>query len=107
VRIFAPGKEQLFAARREVEYLTREPKINGYYRGLVKSIKSFGVFVEIMPHTEGLVHVSELDSGYVDDPGKIVRVGETIPVKLVGVDNGKLKLSRKEALNISDALFEE
>jgi len=107
VRIFAGEKKDLDSARREVEFLTREPKLNAYYRGKVKSIKPFGAFVEIMPNTEGLVHVSELGVDYVDDPGKVVRVGETIPVKLIGVDNGKIKLSRREALNISDTLFEE
>ncbi|MBN1297152.1 S1 RNA-binding domain-containing protein, partial [bacterium] len=106
VRIFARNREQGQEARNRVEWLCREPRLNGFYRGVVKSIKPFGVFVEILPNTEGLVHVSDLDTSHVEDPNRIVRSGDTIPVKVIGVDNGRLKLSRKDALNISDLHFE-
>lgn len=107
VQIYAVGSDALHSARREIEFMVREPKLNGYYRGTVKSIKPFGMFVEILPNTEGLVHVTELDDGFVKDPAQIARVGDVIPVKVLGVDNGKLKLSRKAALGISSAHFEE
>jgi len=107
VTIYAGSLNKAHDARRRVEWLSREPKLNGFYRGTVKSIKPFGVFVEILPGTEGLVHVSELDTGHVRDPGDICRIGDVIPVKVTGVDNGRLKLSRKDALNVSETVFDE
>lgn len=107
IRIFAANRENVQNARRKVEWLSREPKVNGFYKGTVKSVKPFGVFVEILPNTEGLVHISELDTGHVDDPAKICRVGDVIPVKVTGVENGRLKLSRKDAVNISETVFED
>jgi len=107
VRIYSTDAEGGRAARDRVQSLTREAKAGSFYLGKVISIKSFGVFVEIFPGTEGLVHVSELDKGFVDDPSKVVHSGDQIPVKVLGVDaRGKIKLSRKEALGVSQSLFE-
>nr|HPQ41501.1 S1 RNA-binding domain-containing protein [bacterium] len=107
VRVFAGNREKAREARRKIEWISREPRLNGYYRGTVKSVKPFGVFVEILPNTEGLVHVSELEAGHVSDPADRFRVGDVIPVKVTGVDDGRLKLSRKDALNVSDSVFED
>ena len=66
--------------------------------GTVRKIMDFGAFVEIMPGTDGLVHISELDTARVAVTD-ILNEGDTVLVKCIGVDkNGKIKLSRKEAL---------
>jgi polyribonucleotide nucleotidyltransferase len=82
-----------------IRAMTETPKIGTRYQGTVKSIKDFGAFVEILPGVEGLCHVSELAEGYVNRVGDVVAVGESIDVVIINVDDrGKIKLSRKAAL---------
>ena len=70
--------------------------------GTVRKIMDFGAFVEIMPGTDGLVHISELDTARVKTVTEILNEGDTVLVKCIGVDkNGKIKLSRKEALGLN------
>jgi polyribonucleotide nucleotidyltransferase len=65
----------------------------------VKSTTSFGAFVEIMPGTEGLVHISELQDGRVEKTEDVVKKGDVTQVKLLSIDEkGRLRLSRKAAL---------
>ena len=59
-------------------------------------IKDFGCFVDVLPGKEGLVHVSELSQGFVDKVGDVVKIGDSIRVKCLGIDNqGRIKLSKK------------
>ena len=82
-----------------VEAMTQTPQVGKLYKGEVVSVKDFGCFVEIAPETDGLVHVSELSSHYVDRVGSIARVGEQMDVKVILIDDqGRIKLSRKQAL---------
>jgi len=68
----------------------------------VRKIMEFGAFVEIFPGTDGLVHVSELDKERVRNVADVVKEGEQVLVKCIGIDKqGKIKLSRKEALGQS------
>jgi polyribonucleotide nucleotidyltransferase len=70
--------------------------------GIVKKIMDFGAFVEIMPGTDGLVHISELDTKRVKTVTEVLNEGDKVLVKCIGVDkNGKIKLSRKEALGLN------
>jgi len=65
----------------------------------VSSIKDFGAFVEISPGRDGLCHISELDNGYVGRVDDVVRVGDKITVKVIGIDDqDRIKLSRKALL---------
>jgi len=67
--------------------------------GKVKKITDFGAFVEILPGTEGLVHISQLDHSRVKDVRDILNEGDEVLVKVLEIDrNGKIRLSRKEAL---------
>jgi polyribonucleotide nucleotidyltransferase len=62
-------------------------------------VKEYGAFVEIMPGKEGLVHISELSNDYIEKVEDVVKVGQEIKVKLIGIDDQKrIKLSRKAAL---------
>ncbi len=79
--------------------LTQEATVGKLYLGTVRKIMEFGAFVEIFPGTDGLVHVSELDTERVRNVSDVLKEGEQVLVKCIGVDKqGKIKLSRKEAL---------
>ncbi len=99
VNIFATDEEAAKAAVRMVKELTAEPEVGQLYKGTVKRIMEFGAFVEILPGTDGLVHISELAKERVRSVTDVVKEGDEILVKCIGIDKqGKIKLSRKEAL---------
>lgn len=82
--------------------MTEEPEIGRIYNGKVKKIMDFGAFVEILPNTEGLVHISELSEERVKAVRDILSEGDEVLVKLIDIDREKkLRLSRKEALRTS------
>ena len=84
---------------RTIQAMTETPKIGTRYKGTVKSTKDFGAFIEILPGTEGMCHISELAEGYVDKVEDVVAVGDEIEVVVINVDDrGKIKLSRRQAL---------
>jgi len=79
--------------------LTQEAEVGKLYQGTVRKIMEFGAFVEIFPGTDGLVHISELDTERVRNVSDILKEGDSVLVKCIGIDKqGKIKLSRKEAL---------
>ena len=103
VTIYAADKDTLSSTMEKINYLTGEPKVGKYYYGTVTSIKNFGAFVELFNNVDGLVHISELDTKRVNKVTDYVEEGDRIVVRVLGVDkNGKLKLSRKEALNVEE-----
>jgi polyribonucleotide nucleotidyltransferase len=82
--------------------LTAEAEVGKIYRGTVRRVVDFGAFVEIMPGTDGLVHISQLANERVRQVTDVVREGDVIDVKVLEVDkSGKIRLSRKEALKES------
>ncbi|MFQ5592033.1 MAG: polyribonucleotide nucleotidyltransferase [Phycisphaerae bacterium] len=79
-----------------VETVTAEVKIGKIYSGRVSSIKDFGAFIELTPGQDGLCHISELDTEYVKTASDVVKVGDTVRVKVIAIDDqGRIKLSRK------------
>ncbi|MCK4508323.1 MAG: polyribonucleotide nucleotidyltransferase [Desulfuromonadales bacterium] len=79
--------------------LIQEAEVGKLYNGTVRKIMEFGAFVEIFPGTDGLVHISELDKERVRTVTDILSEGDKVLVKCIGIDRqGKIKLSRKEAL---------
>lgn len=96
VTIAAVGGEAMERARQMVQALTAEPIIGETYEGTVKSTTAFGAFVEIMPGTEGLVHISELKHGRTEKTEDVVSKGDRVKVKLLERDErGRLRLSMK------------
>jgi len=82
-----------------VRWLTEEAEIGRIYTGTVKKVVDFGAFVEILPGTEGLVHISQLAKNRVNKVTDVVNEGDEIMVKVIEIDKqGKIRLSRKEAL---------
>jgi polyribonucleotide nucleotidyltransferase len=99
VTIAAVGAEALERAKAMVKALTAEPVIGEIYEGTVKSTTAFGAFVEIMPGTEGLVHISELKHGRTEKTEDVVKKGDRVKVKLLDRDErGRLRLSMKALL---------
>ena len=100
VNISCIGGTGHLEARDIIEGMTTPPKVGKIYpNARVVSVKEFGAFVEITPGVEGLCHVSELSNEYVKDIESVCKVGDTIPVKLLLIDEqGRFKLSRKAAL---------
>jgi len=96
VTIAAVGGEAMERARQMIQAVTAEPVIGETYEGTVKSTTAFGAFVEIMPGTEGLVHISELKHGRTEKTEDVVKKGDRVKVKLLERDErGRLRLSMK------------
>ena len=100
INISCVGGSGHLEARDIIEGMTTPPKVGKIYpNSRVVSVKEFGAFVEITPGVEGLCHVSELSNEFVKDIESVCKVGDTIPVKLLLIDEqGRFKLSRKAAL---------
>jgi len=99
VTISSPDLESSSKAISMIDGLFEEVQIGKIYTGKVKRIADFGAFVEILPGKEGLCHISKLDSKRVNSVRDIVKEGEIISVKVIGLDrSGKIDLSRKDAL---------
>jgi polyribonucleotide nucleotidyltransferase len=82
-----------------VKWLTEDAEVGKIYDGTVKKIVDFGAFVEILPGTEGLLHISQLAKERVNKVTDILQEGDAVRVKVLEVDKqGKIRLSRKEAL---------
>ncbi|OPZ90015.1 MAG: Polyribonucleotide nucleotidyltransferase [candidate division TA06 bacterium ADurb.Bin417] len=89
--------------------MTEEPQVGQIYRNVkVSRILSFGAMVEYLPGQEGLVHVSELDHRYVSKVEDIAKVGDTMDVKIVGIDDQhRVNLSRKALMEVPPGLDKE
>ena len=99
VTIATSDEESAKRAIEIIEGLTQEPEVGRIYQGVVRKITDFGAFVEILPGTDGLVHISELADGRVARVEDVLAEGDEVYVKCIGVDRqGKIRLSRKEAL---------
>lgn len=83
-------------AQQWIEGLVEEAKIGKTYEGTVTRVESFGAFVKILPNQEGLVHVSELSHSYIEDAHRVIKVGDKVKVKVLGIDErGRVNLSIK------------
>lgn len=99
VMIFSIDEEGMRIARESIEAVAAEIEVGKIYRGKVVSIKEFGAFVEVLPGQDGLVHISELADFRVKATEDVVKLGDVIWVKCIGVDEkGRVRLSRKAAM---------
>ncbi|MDR1920153.1 MAG: polyribonucleotide nucleotidyltransferase [Candidatus Adiutrix sp.] len=99
VTIYAPSAERAEAAVSAVRRYTQEPELDKIYHGRVVKIMDFGAFVEILPGTDGLVHISQLAVERVQKVTDVLKEGDMIDVKVLGIDKqGKIRLSRRAVL---------
>lgn len=103
VSILAQNKQILDEVKRKIDFYTAEAEIGKIYRGLVKTVRDFGAFVEILPGQDGLLHISEMANYRVNQVSDICKEGDYITVKVIDIDrSGKIRLSRKAALEEMD-----
>ena len=95
VNVFANDDESFEKAVQMVKDVTAVPEVNKVYTGKVAKIVEFGAFITIMPNQDGLLHVSEIAHERVNKVEDYLKEGEEIEVKVLGVDRGRIKLSRK------------
>ena len=101
VSISSDSIESINKAKRLIEGLTAEAELGAYYQGLVTRVADFGAFVEILPGTDGLVHISELENRRVEKVNDVVSEGDEIVVKVLNIDQtGRIRLSRKAAFGV-------
>ena len=107
VHIYSSNGESLKRAKEIIEGMIKEISVGEIYQGTVVSIKEFGCFVEVLPGKDGLVHISELADMRVNRVEDVVKSGDVIWVKCIGVDDkGRVKLSRKAAMKERDQASE-
>ncbi|MDP6523154.1 MAG: polyribonucleotide nucleotidyltransferase [Kiritimatiellia bacterium] len=103
VNVFAVDKEAMDIAVREVKMISEDPEEGKIYDGTVTGVKDFGAFVQILPGKDGLVHISEMANRRINSVEDICKVGDQMWVKCIGIDDrGRIKLSRREALEEMD-----
>jgi polyribonucleotide nucleotidyltransferase len=99
IYIAAVNQEKGRLAQKMIESLTREVEPGELYLGKVTRVEKYGAFVEILPGKEGLVHISRLAHERVDKTEDVVKIGEEISVKVIGIDErGRIDLSRRAAI---------
>ncbi len=99
VKIAAFSKEEADAAVKMIDEIVMEPEVGEIYEGTVVKIMDFGAFVQIMPGTDGLVHISQLATRRVNKVSDIVKEGDRIKVKVLEINrDGKIRLSHKAVL---------
>lgn len=100
ITIYSGNSTDARAAVKAIKNFTQEAEVDQVYLGKVVKIMDFGAFVEILPGTDGLVHISQLDHERVQRVTDVVREGDEILVKVLGIDKqGKIRLSRKAVLD--------
>lgn len=103
IHIYSASGEALERAKQIISGMTKEISVGEMYQGTVVSIKEFGAFVEVLPGKDGLCHISELADFRVNRTEDVVKVGDAVWVKCIGVDDkGRVKLSRKAAMKERD-----
>ncbi len=98
ITVAAADTAKIERALEWIRSLTEEPEVGRIYEGKVVSIKDFGAFVNILPGTDGMVHISQLSDTRVEKVEDVLSMGQIVKVKLTGIDEkGRLSLSVKEA----------
>jgi polyribonucleotide nucleotidyltransferase len=99
VTVASHDAEGANAAMAKIEALTASIQIGRIYEGRVTSVKDFGAFIELVPGKDGLCHISELSDDYVASVADVCRIGDTMRVKVIAVDDqDRVKLSRRAVL---------
>ena len=108
VTIFSPDSASVQKALGIVQDILREVELDRIYLGKVKKIVEFGAFVEVIPNTEGLLHISQIAETRIRSVQDVLTEGDEVLVKVIEIDgNGKMRLSRKMALRDQPALADK
>ena len=108
VTVFSPDNESVQKALAIIQDICREVELDRIYLGKVKKIVEFGAFVEVLPNTEGLLHISQIAESRIRSVQDVLTEGDEVLVKVIEVDgSGKMRLSRKMALRDQPALADK
>jgi polyribonucleotide nucleotidyltransferase len=108
VTVFSPDSAAVQKALGIIQDICREVELDRIYMGKVKKIVEFGAFVEVIPNTEGLLHISQIAETRIRSVQDVLTEGDEVAVKVIEIDtNGKMRLSRKMALRDQPALGEQ
>ena len=108
VTVFSPDNASVQKALGIIQDICREVELDRIYLGKVKKIVEFGAFVEVIPNTEGLLHISQIAESRIRTVQDVLTEGDEVLVKVIEIDgNGKMRLSRKMALREQPALADK
>jgi polyribonucleotide nucleotidyltransferase len=108
VTIFSPDNESVQKALGMIQDICREVELDRIYLGKVRKITEFGAFVEVIPNTDGLLHISQIAESRIRAVTDVLTEGDEVLVKVIEIDgNGKMRLSRKMALRDQPALADK
>jgi polyribonucleotide nucleotidyltransferase len=108
VTVFSPDNESVQKALAIIQDICREVELDRIYLGKVKKIVEFGAFVEVIPNTEGLLHISQIAESRIRTVQDVLTEGDEVLVKVIEIDpSGKMRLSRKMALRDQPALADK
>jgi polyribonucleotide nucleotidyltransferase len=108
VTVFSPDSASVQKAVGMIQDICREVELDRIYLGKVKKIVEFGAFVEVIPNTEGLLHISQIAESRIRSVQDVLTEGDEVLVKVIEIDgNGKMRLSRKMALRDQPALADK
>ncbi|MCR5692861.1 MAG: polyribonucleotide nucleotidyltransferase [Bacilli bacterium] len=106
ITIYHSNQESIDAAKEMIDNIVREAKVGEIYEGEVTRVEEYGAFVNLFGTTDGLCHVSRLDWNYVEDATKFVKLGDKLKVVVIGLEDGKIKLSHREFLEKPEGYVE-
>jgi len=107
VTIYHTDKAMIAKAKQRIDDIVRVAKIGEIFEGKVTRVENYGCFVNLFGDTDGLCHVSRLDWKYVEDASAIAKVGDTMKVVVIGLEEGKVKLSHREFLPKPEGYVEQ
>ena len=106
ITIYHSSADAINAAKTMIDNIVREAKVGEIYEGEVTRVEEYGAFVNLFGTTDGLCHVSRLDWNYVEDATKFVKLGDKLKVVVIGLEEGKIKLSHREFLEKPEGYVE-
>ena len=106
ITIYHTNRESINKAKEMIDNIVREAKVGEIYEGEVTRVEEYGAFVNLFGTTDGLCHVSRLDWNYVEDATKFVKLGDKLKVVVIGLEEGKIKLSHREFLEKPEGYVE-
>ncbi|MBR6226642.1 MAG: polyribonucleotide nucleotidyltransferase [Bacilli bacterium] len=106
ITIYHSNADAINAAKTMIDNIVREAKVGEIYEGEVTRVEEYGAFVNLFGTTDGLCHVSRLDWNYVEDATKFVKLGDKLKVVVIGLEDGKIKLSHREFLEKPEGYVE-
>ena len=99
VTIYHSDKEKLEQAKAIIDGIVREAKVGEIFEGEVTRVENYGAFVNLFGNCDGLCHVSRLDWKYIEDANDVIKVGDTLKVVVIGIEEGKVKVSHREFID--------